>query len=199
MRQRIVALVALAWLCAGVGQTHAEMVQIDFEGFFDADNLNSINLGGVTLSNPSGLVEIHDNRFGVYYHSATKAIASPAELTSVNPLVGVFDYPVSLVSLWGGDAGTYAESDSWELLVYDAPIGGNLVGSVTSGSWNGSPYRQLTIEAEEIWRFEANWTGRKYGIGYDDLSFHVIPEPSAGVLAAIATFVLLIRVWRRGE
>ena len=197
MRRLPVALAALLLLCVGVAQTEAQTVLINFEQFDDMDNVDGINLGGVTLSSPNGLVEIFDNRFGVFYHSATKAVASPEGLVSVNPLVGVFDIPVDSVSLWGGDAGTYTESDSWELHVYDAPTGGNLVGSAASGSWNGSPYRELSVTAAKIWRFEAIWTGGKYGIGYDDLSFHPIPEPSVVVLAAAGLLILLTQIDRR--
>jgi uncharacterized protein (TIGR03382 family) len=164
-------------LLAGADHIQAATILIDFEQFSDRYNLNGINLGGVTLTNPSGNVEVHDNRFGVGYHSATKAIASPNGLVSVNPLVGVFDNPVSYVGLWGGDAGTYVEPDSWELLAYDARIGGNLVGRVSSGSWNGSPYRQLSLSAASILRFEAIWTGPQFGIGYDDLKFVTAAPP----------------------
>jgi len=174
---RIGLVVSLLLLVAGAGHIQAATILIDFEQYRDGYNLNGINLGGVTLTNPSGKVEIHDNRFGVGYHSATKAVASPNGLLSVNPLVGVFDVPVSHVSLWGGDAGTYVESDSWELLAYNARSGGSLVGRVGSGTWNGSPYRQLSISGTSILRFEAVWTGPQFGIGYDDLTFMTITPP----------------------
>jgi hypothetical protein len=172
-----VGLVAPVLWLASAGQIRAATILVDFEQFQDGYNLNGFNLGGVTLTNPSGKVEIHDNRFGVGYHSGTKAVASPNGLLSVNPLIGIFDVPVSYVSLWGGDAGTYIEPDSWELLAYDARVGGNLVGRVASGSWNGNPYRQLSISGSSILRFEAVWTGPQFGIGYDDLYFVTVPPP----------------------
>ena len=177
MSNAIVGLAVLPLLLAGAGQIHAATVRIDFEDYNDGYNLNGVNLGGVTLTNPSGVVEVHEDRFGVGYRSATKAIASPAGLDAVNPLVGLFDSPVSYVSLWGGDAGTYPELDSWELSAFDAPVGGRRVGRVRSGSWDGSPYRRLKISAPEIWRFEARWTGAEFGIGYDNLQFATIPPP----------------------
>lgn len=173
-------LAALLLLLAGMGPIQAGVVLVDFEQFHDGTNLHGVNLGGVTLINPSGRVEVHDNRFGVGYHSATKAVASPAGLVSVNPLIGVFDDPVRSVSLWGGDQGwSPTEIDSWNLSAYDARVGGNLVGRVNSGSWVGSPYRRLSISGPSILRFEANWTGAQYGIGYDDLQFVTAapPEP----------------------
>jgi hypothetical protein len=174
-----ICLVAPLLMLAGVSHIQAATILINFEQFSDGYNLQGINLGGVTLSNPSGKVEIYDDRFGVSSHSGTKAIASLAGVYTVNPLVGVFDQAVSSVSLWGGDEGWSAtEMDSWELLAYDARIGGNLVGRVNSGSWRGSPYRQLSISAPSILRFQANWTGSQFGIGYDDLMFVTVPPPS---------------------
>jgi len=140
-----VILVAWALLCVSVGRVEADVVLIDFEEFTNSDNVDSINLGGVTLRGPNGQVEVFDNRFGAYYHSATKAVACPNGVVLLNPLVAVFDQPVNYVSLWGGDSGTYVEADSWELRAYDAPTGGNLVGLAKSGSWNGYPYRKLEV------------------------------------------------------
>lgn len=34
---------------------------IDFESFTDGQDINGINLGGVTLTNPTGVVEIYAN------------------------------------------------------------------------------------------------------------------------------------------
>lgn len=177
MRRWTIGLLGLVLVFAGAGQIHAERIRIDFERFSDRANLHGINLGGVTLTSQNGKVEVYDDRFGVAYHSGTKAVASLDGLVSVNPLIGVFDYPVSSVSLWGGDKGTYIEQDSWQLFAYDAPVGGRRVDWASSGSWNGDPYRQLRVTGENIWRFEAIWTGPKYGIGYDDLEFVPMPPP----------------------
>lgn len=202
MKRLRVGLMELAMVFVVAAQIQAQAISIDFEAFHDKDNLNGVNLGGVTLTNPSGRVEVHENRFGVSSHSPNKAIASPEGLSSVNPMVGVFDYAVEFVSLWGGDEGwRLDEMDSWELLAFDAPAGGNLVGRASSGAWSGSPYRQLAITGDGIWRFEANWTGQQYGIGYDDLQFafqsEVVPEPASFVMLGMAAVCLLACVWRR--
>jgi hypothetical protein len=195
-------LIQLAVLCAAVAQIRAGTIYIGFEAFSDGENLHGVDLGGVTLTSRSGKVEVFDNRFGVSSHSPSKAIASLDGIVSVNPLVGVFDGPVRFVSLWAGDAGTHPEADSWELLAFDAPTGGNLLGQASSGAWNGSPYRQLTVTANDIWRFEANWTGPEFGIGYDDLEFEpgssvIIPEPSTTMLLVMAVVGLLVFGQRR--
>ena len=146
-------------------------------------NLNGINLGGVTLTAPNGSVEVFDDRFGVGYHSPTKAIANLLTNVQDNPLIGVFDSPTSFVSLWGGDeGGPGGDIDSWTLNVYDAVVGGNLVGTASSGSWVGSPYIELIVSAASILRFEAFHTGTEFGMGFDDLEFSSVPEPATILL-----------------
>ena len=186
----------LAAVFGGLGRAEATIL-IDFEAYGDTANLHGIDLGGVTLASPNRVIEVFDDRFGVSFHSATKAVASPNGCASANPLVGVFDCPVSFVKLWAGDAGIPGEYDSWELLAFDAPVGGNLTASASSGSWVGGPYRQLAVSADNIWRFEANWTGPGCGIGYDDLEFQPIPEPSALILLGVGAVAFLAYASRK--
>ena len=69
-----VVMVAVA-LAAAPSMVSATVV--DFEGFADFADIEGVNLGGVTITNPGGNVEIYaSNRFGVAFHSATKAIGS---------------------------------------------------------------------------------------------------------------------------
>jgi hypothetical protein len=177
------SLVAALALLSGIQQAAA--VIIDFEAYADGQNLNGVNLGGVTFTAPAGVVEVYDNRFGVSFNSPTKAIAnlnpSPAQ---DNPLVGVFDLPTNFVSLWGGDVG--GDTESWELSAYDAAVGGNLLGTVNSGAWIGSPYRQLSITAPGILRIEARHFGSPFGMGFDDLEFRPIPEPATWAVCGLA-------------
>ena len=156
---------------------------IDFEAYADTQNLHGVNLGGVTLTTPSARVEVYDDRFTVGYHSATKAIFNGDVLPQSNPLVGVFDAPVSMVSLWAGDDHPDAD-DAWELRVYSDAAGTNLVGTIADNSspWNGNDYHQLTLSFPSILRFEA-WSST--AVGYDDLEFTPVPEPGTIVIALV--------------
>ena len=195
-----VALVTLVFGAAG----SARAGLIDFEAFADTQNLHGVNLGGVTLTAPFGSVEVFDDRFGVSFKSATNAVANFFPVGSPsqdNPLTGVFDSAVSLVSLWAGDGGF--DTDSWTLSVFDAQVGGNLLGSTSSGFWTGSPYRQITHAFPNILRFEATFDGTSsFGIGFDDLFFEpatqaAIPEPSTLVLWSLGAVGLAGLGWRR--
>jgi hypothetical protein len=170
---------------------------VDFESFADAQNINGVDLGGVTLSSPNNVVEIYSNRFGVSYKSPTKAFSSIAAGTANTlPITGIFSSPQSFVALWGGDAGS--DTDSWQLEAFDAVSGGNSLGLVQSGSWDGDPYTQLSISSPGIMRFVATWTGQVAGVGYDDLEFSgdsVVPEPLTmlGVVMGIGAMGSYIR------
>jgi hypothetical protein len=170
---------------------------IDFEAFADTQNINGMNLGGVTITNPTNnIVEIYDDRFGVAYHSATKAIASLSGAASVNPMVFTFDMAQTMVSLWAGDEGN--DTDNWTLNAYNAPVGGALVATANSGNWNGFPYTQLVVNAPAIWRVEAIWNGPACcGVGYDDLQFEGVPEPATLALLGLGLVGLGFRSRRR--
>ncbi len=166
--------------------TSVSATTIDFESFTNAANINGINLEGVTITNPSGIVEIFDsNRFGVSFHSATKAIGSFEGTASTEPTIFIFDAAQTYVGLWGGDIG--GDTDNWTLTAYDAAIGGTLVGTANSGNYDGSPYELLSITAPSILRVEAVWNGWLCcGVGYDDLQFtSSIPEPNNLILMLI--------------
>jgi len=153
---------------------------IDFESFSDRQNINGLNLGGVTLTSINFNVEIYaNNRSGAWYHSPAKSIGSPLNCFISVPMVGVFDRPQTYIGLWGGDAGE--DIDSWELEAFDAPSCGNSIGIAMSGDWNGYPYRKLEISAPNIWRFEMRWTGSGAGVCYDDLEFFSLLQKSDDV------------------
>ena len=187
------ALTAVAVSAAALASSaFASSTTIDFEAFVDFQNLHGMDLGGVTITNPLGVVEIYDNRFGVGSNSGTKSIGSFASgARSVNPMIFTFDTAVNVVELYAGDGG--GDQDSWSFEVFDAQVGGNSLGIVNSGSWVGNPYQALSHTVAGILRAEAVWTGSAAGIGFDDLTFRTgvtdpVPVPAAALLFAPAAF-----------
>jgi len=181
MLKKILSFVSIALLAGPMVVTpaSASIMTVDFEAFSDTQNINGINLGGVTLTSTGGVIEIFSNgRLGASYHSPVNSFSTP---DGTGTITGVFDAPTDFVSLYAGDVG--GDTDSWTLEVFDA--GGNSLGSLLSGNYSGDPYLQLAISASNIFRFAATFTGPDAGIAYDDLSFRVdtVPEP--------ATFALL--------
>ncbi|MEI6319878.1 MAG: hypothetical protein WCS09_15265 [Pseudomonadota bacterium] len=165
----------------GLAQSSIAATTINFDNFADQQNINGVDLGGVTVTNPSGVVEIYaNNRFGVSNSSPGNAIGSFTGASSINPMIFTFSAPTSFVTLFGGDGG--GDTDSWTLTVYDAQVGGNMLGTISTGDFNGSPYLGLTLSAASILRAEANWTGQAAGVGYDDLSFTQVPLPAPALL-----------------
>ena len=170
---------------------------LNFDNYVDATNLNGVNLGGVTITNPSGMVQVYSNRMGVGSHSGLNAIASlyGSFSASSNPMVFVFDTAVSFVELFAGDAGgPSGDFDQWTMNVYDAVTGGNLLASLTSPVFQGSPYAGLSYSGTGVRRIEAIWTAPGCcGIGFDDLTFTAgtgggggtpapVPLPAGGLL-----------------
>lgn len=179
--------ILMAYICMSTLPSYA--VTIDFEDYSGGQNIDSLNLGGVTLTNPDhGIIEVMDDFPSASYHSATKVISSHNSTHPIfytDPIVGIFDSPQSYVSLWAGDSGhsSVSDYDSWELEAFDAIVGGNSLGLQQSGEWSGNPYQQLTIDTgnTDIWRFEARWTYPSvFGLAYDDLEFGV-PESDQSV------------------
>jgi hypothetical protein len=201
MNRSFQSLAGALVLASGLGLAQSSVAAtIDFDGFADFQNINGVNLGGVTVTNPSGIVEIFaNNRFGVSNSSPGNAIGSFTGATSINPMIFTFSAPTSFVTLFGGDGG--GDIDSWSLTVYDAQVGGNVLGTIASGDFNGSPYIGLTLSAASILRAEAIFTGPAAGIGFDDLSFDrvtQIPLPAPALLLG-AGLVGLIGMARRSK
>ena len=105
MKKKFVSTIIAMATAALAAPAFATTTTIDFEAFDDGQNLNGVNLGGVTITNPSGNVEIYDNRFGVSSNSGTKAIGSFTSTSSINPMIFTFHSAVSFVELFAGDAG----------------------------------------------------------------------------------------------
>ncbi|MCE2949507.1 MAG: hypothetical protein ACK515_17160 [bacterium] len=204
MNRSFQSLAGALALASGLGLAQSSVAAtINFDGFADFQNINGVDLGGVTVTNPSGVVEIYANgRFGVSNSSPGNAIGSfTGGATSINPMIFTFSAPTSFVTLFGGDEG--GDIDSWSLTVYDAQVGGNVLGTTASGDFIGSPYIGLTLAAASILRAEAVWTGTSAGIGFDDLSFDQvtqIPLPAPALLlgAGLAGLIGMARRRKAG-
>lgn len=193
MLKKLLSLAALAMLCGPMFAAPAHAATINFEAFSDGQNINGLNLGGVTLTATGGVVEIFSNgRFGASFNSPVNAFSTP---NGTGTLTGVFDAPTSFVSLYAGDEG--GDTDSWRLEVFDAVVGGNSLGSLSSGDFSGSPYSLLAITASNILRFEATWTGLVAGVAYDDLSFDSATVPEPGSLALLGLSLAGLAAARR--
>lgn len=193
MLKKLLSLAAVAMLCGPMFAAPAHAATINFEGFSDGQNINGLNLGGVTLTATGGVVEIFSNgRFGASFNSPVNAFSTP---NGTGTLTGVFDAPTSFVSLYAGDEG--GDTDSWRLEVFDAAVGGNSLGSLSSGDYSGDPYFLLAITASNILRFEATWTGLVAGVAYDDLSFDSATVPEPGSLALLGLSLAGLAAARR--
>lgn len=176
-------MVCAAAVMAGVVASAQGVIVENFDSFADRQNINGLNLGVVTVTNPSGNVEVFaNNRFGVGFASAPNCIASfvPGGAQSSNPMIFTFSVAQTQVALSGGDGGN--DQDAWRLDAYDAMVGGNLVDSSAGLSPTGNPYLRLSVSGASILRVEAVWTGpTAFGIGYDNLEYNV-PAPGAAAL-----------------
>ncbi len=173
--------------------SNADAILVDFDSLAVGANLKGVDLGGVTLTTLDSSIIVHDKTVGfgvsVGSHSGDNAILSGAGTNGFpqsNPLEGVFDTLVTSVSLWAGD--NFSDvNDDWTLTVFD--MGGTPLGSVSTTTWNGDPYMELTLSFAGIKSFEATSTS---GVGYDSLSFTPVPEPGAvgfGIIACIGLVV----------
>lgn len=187
--RKLSKLVSVIALSSAASMANAAL--IDFDSFSDGQNLHGVNLGGVTLTGNSGLVEVFgDNRFGASYSSPLNSISTLGDFI----LTGVFDSAVNFVSIWGGDDG--GDLDSWELEAFDSVVGGNSLGLAQQGDWEGDPYTNLNISASNILRFEARWTGNTAGMAWDDLEFSSVAnvsEPGTLALMGLGLFGLAFR------
>lgn len=185
MRKNLLSFAAAAAFAGALAAAPASATTIDFEAFSDAQNINGVNLGGVTLTAAGGAVNIFSNgRFGASFNSPVNSFSTP---NGQGTITGVFDVATNFVSLFAGDSG--GDIDSWKLEAFDAVAGGNSLGVMLSGNYTGDPYLQLAVFSANIWRFEATWTGALAGIAYDDLSFQgrggAVPEPGALALLGL--------------
>ncbi|MCF8485740.1 MAG: VPLPA-CTERM sorting domain-containing protein [Rhodobacteraceae bacterium] len=194
MLKKLLLSGALAGFAA---HANASVITVNFDSLPDFANINGVDLGGVTVTNPSGHVDVFANRFGVGARSGLNAIGSFTASSSNNPMIFTFASAVSWVELFAGDAGSLTgDLDQWRMDVYDAATGGTLLASLLSPIWIGGPYEGLSFAGAGIRRIEAIWTEPGCcGLGFDDLSFETtaapppppmpaVPLPASGTLLA---------------
>ncbi|NOZ41462.1 MAG: hypothetical protein GXP24_14735 [Planctomycetes bacterium] len=128
--------------------------------------------------------------------SGDQAIAhggAPDGFPQPNPLVGIFDAPVSTITLWSGDDPTlFSDIDIWTLRIFSDAAGTTEIGSgvTATDATTGLGYSSITrLFPAGILRFEAS---SSTGVGFDTLSFTPVPEPGAigfGIIASIGLVV----------
>ncbi len=115
-----------------------------------------------------------------------------------DPIIVIFNPPVSFVSLTGIDVGI----NGFMLTAYDATIGGNILAekSALGSNWGADQHFTLAIGKAGIQRVEFSQTKRIIGegINFDNLTFlpeSVIPEPEPepglSFLPAVYSLLLL--------
>lgn len=162
--------------------SHASSTTLDFEGFAVGDDLQGLDLGGVTISSPVGSVLVFDGTSSAGSSSGVRSIASQ---NIVSDVIFTFDNAVSFVELFGGDGPQTSDADTWTFDVYDAQVGGNLLGTLTSSPLV-SGHSSLSFSIAGILRAEASSMTR---VSYDDLTFGTmsqVPVPAAALLFAPA-------------
>ena len=170
-------------LCVGTaGMSNAAL--ISFDSFNDYDNINGINLGGVTITALDGIVEVHANsRDHLGYVSPYNCI-TPSSLDAGKQLLLTFDIPIDYVSIVGGDA--CADTDRFSMKAYDSSW--NCLGMADTGVFRGldssnplnttfRDYRTLTLDVSGVKYVvleQVTW-----GVGWDNLEFNPVPIPGA--------------------
>ena len=162
--------------------SHASTTTLDFEEFAAGDDLEGLDLGGVTITSPAVGVTVFDGSSSAGSNSGARSIASR---DIVSDVIFTFDNAVSFVELFGGDGPATSDADTWTFDVYDAQVGGNLLGTLTSSPLV-SGHSSLSFSIAGILRAEASSTTR---VSYDDLTFTTVsqvPVPAAALLFAPA-------------
>ena len=132
-------------------------------------NIDGENLGGVTLTSPDGSTRVVSDE-GIGYRSPFNAVTNVRFLTQ-NPLTLTFDFPVSAVTLTGGDRGF--DLDQFTVTAFNEAD--EVLESVTTPVFGGNPRREemvdfyeVTLQAPNIKRVVVR-AERQYGIGIDDV------------------------------
>ena len=187
MRKLTVVMAAVIFI---VGMfTMAQATVINFDSLTPNQNINGVNLGGVTITAPDNMVKVYAG-YDVKYTSPNNTIVCSSR-DGGRYLTLTFDNLVNFVSIYGGDAG--GDTDRFSMTGYD--IGGNQIGFVDTGVFSGPDtshlvpgagmydYKYLSLGVEGIKTVKL--TQVTWGCGWDDLTFtttNQVPEPATLLL-----------------
>jgi hypothetical protein len=132
-------------------------------------NIDGENLGGLTLTSPDGSTRVVSDG-GAGYRSPFNAVTNTRGLIQ-NPLTLTFDFPVSAVTLTGGDDG--GDLDQFTVTAFNETD--DVLESVTTPVFGGNPiseemadFFEVTLQAPNIKRVVVR-ADREPGIAIDDV------------------------------
>ena len=170
------------------GNAHATIIGFDI--FSDGQNINGINLGGVTITAPDQVVTVFANGNGGTGYVSQYNCIGPSYWTAGKTLMLTFDALVNNVSIVGGDVG--GDTDHWTMEAFDGSM--NSLGLADTGVFSGAdPVNPLTTTFGDYRTLSVSYSGIKYveltqvtwGIAFDNLNFNggdQVPIPGAVLL-----------------
>jgi len=179
-------ILALTLSVAGLFAAPAQAVTINFDdGVINTPIGGFYSVSGITFSNAKWVTN-----FGLPGTSGPLGLADnsgfPFFTPPTSPIVGVFNIASNLVSIAMFDVGMAGA----QLVAYDSVIGGSVVSSDSfTGIGQGvGQFGTLSVSGPGILRIElsqivdGDQLSPKDGMGWDNLTFQPVPEPSTMLL-----------------
>ncbi len=164
------------------GMAHAALV--NFDSFSDGQNIDGINLGGVTITASDGIVNVHANGSGGVGQVSNPNSIAASSWSGGMKLTLTFDSLVNFVSIVGGDSG--GDQDRFTMEAFD--ISGTSIGFADTGVFSGAdPVTPLTTTYGDYRTLSLNVSGAKsvvleqtnWGVSWDNLQYNPVPVPGA--------------------